>query len=321
VNGSDGTHDHPQGHGHAHPPARKGEGRAGSAAEVTLRDDGLAQRALRVGVSPRALIVHLGTDVVVRTPTRPGQHDGNVVDLLAPPRPEDVPALVERVERAMTPLGVRHVHVRFELPVDERPEPALTAALTAQRLELAWLRAMELAVVPDGASDPAAVAGLAVERLPAPSADGTVTAVDRRWHAAAVLDRYAVGDDVPTWRDWDEEDAAWARATVRELALLGRAEVWLASRHGMPVATLTVVRDLDGIAVVQDLVTHPTHRRRGVATALLTAVIRDHRARRPDERFLATVAPGSEAERFLAGRGMRPVADVCLALRPERRPG
>jgi len=304
-------------HGHDHDHGHKRRPRSGPPAEVTRRDDGLGQRALRVGVSPQALIVHLGTDVVVRTPSRPDHYDGNVVDLLTPPDATEIPALVTRVQRTMAPLGVAHVHVRFELPVGASVDPSLATALTAAGLEVELLRILEL---DSEQGTPVQPAGLQIERLTAPSVDGDDQPLERRWHAAAVLDRYATGADVATWRTWDEEGAAWAHGTVRELAQVGRAELWLAVRQGMPVAKLTVVRDLDGIAVIEDLVTHPAHRRRGIARALVDAAIADHRARRAQERLLVAVLPGSDSERLHLALGMRPVVDVCSALRPGTAP-
>lgn len=318
MSDADDAHDHEpeRAHGHERRP------RSGPPARVDRRDDGLGQRALRAGVSPQALIVHLGTDVVVRTPSRPDHHDGNVVDLLAPPGADDVPALVARVQRTMAPLGVAHVHVRFERPIDAGIDPALAAALSAAGLKVELVRILELDAERAGARDVASpqVAGLQVERLAGPPEDGSDRPLERRWHAAAVLDRYAVGQDVATWRAWDEEGAAWAQGTVRALARLGRAETWLAVRQGMPVAKLTVTRDLDGIAVIEDLVTHPAHRGRGIARALVAAVIAEHRARHAPDRLLVAVLPGSQSERLHLALGMRPIVDVCSALRPGAAP-
>jgi ribosomal protein S18 acetylase RimI-like enzyme len=291
-------------------------------AEVTRRDDGLALRALRVGVAPNALIVHVGTDVVVRTPSRPDHLDGNVVDLIAAPDPDQVPALLERVRRLMEPVGVAHVQVRFEQPVGTALDATLRAAFVDAGCHLDVEQVLELRADVE-------VAGMALEvrRLALPTAaqateDGEDPALDRvterRWHAAAVLDRYATGEDVPAWRTWDEEGATWNRRRIRELASLGRADVWLASRQGMPVASLVVLRDLDGVAVVEDVVVHPAHRRRGIARTLLSAALAHQQQARPGERVLLAAHPRGVALGLYTSLGFVGVADVWTAIRVPR---
>lgn len=312
---------------------------SGRATDVTRRDDGLALRALRVGVSPSALVVHLGTDVVVRTPSRPDHLDGNVVDLLALPAPDSVAGLLTRVARLMEPVGVGHVQVRCELPVGVPLEPDLRAAFEQEGCVLSVERILELhhrVEVPGMAIElrrlalPAATADMARDTAPdaAPgAASGAVQdddlradmVTERRWHAAAVLDRYAQGEDVPAWRTWDEEGAAWNRRRIRELAALGRADVWLASRHGMPVASLVLLRDLDGVAVVEDVVVHPAHRRRGIARTLVAAALTHQQQARPTERVLLGADPDGVALALYEGLGFVPVADVLTALRPAGR--
>jgi GNAT superfamily N-acetyltransferase len=285
-------------------------------AGITRRDDGLALRALRVGVAPTALVVHLGTDVVVRTPSRPDHLDGNVVDLIAAPEPTDVPSLLERIRRQMEPVGVGHVQVRFEQPVAAVLDVGLQRAFEDASCVLTVERVLELqgdVEVPGMALD--------VRRLALPSAaegDELDAVTERRWHAAAVLDRYATGEDVPAWRTWDEEGAAWNRRRIRDLAALGRADVWLAARQGMPVGSLVVLRDLDGVAVVEDVVVHPAHRRRGVARTLLAAALAHQRLARPSERVLLAADPDGPALALYGALGFVPLADVWTAIRPAR---
>jgi len=290
-------------------------------AEITRRDDGLALRALRVGVAPSALVVHLGTDVVVRTPSRPDHLDGNVVDLIAPPDPEQVPALLERVRRLMEPVGVAHVQVRFEQPVGTPLDATLRAAFVDAGCHLDVEQVLELRAdieVPGMALE---VRRLALPATVSPAggveAEADVVA-ERRWHAAAVLDRYASGEDVPAWRTWDDEGAAWNRRRIRELASLRRADVWLASRQGMPVASLVVLRDLDGLAAVEDVVVHPAHRRRGIARTLLSAALAHQQQARPGERVLLAADPRGVALGLYTSLGFVAIADVWTAIREPR---
>ncbi len=288
-------------------------------AEVTRREDGLALRVLRVGVHPGALVMHVGTDVVVRTPVRPDHHEGNVTDLLAPPDASEVDGRAEAARRLMEPIGVRQLHLRYELPVDDAlPDGVVSddadrvAALEAAGFHVSVQRVLVIdpAGLPDEAPVPAE--DLTLERLV--HSDGDVLA-ERRWYAASVLDRYAHGDDVTEWRAWDDAWGAWQRDRVRALAGLRRAEVRLAARHGMPVATLTLLDDLDGLVTIDNLVTHPAHRRRGIARTLLASALATLRGIDTVEHVALAVAPGSPVERLARGLGFRPVADVRSWLR------
>lgn len=290
---------------------------------VSRRDDGGALRALRVGVHPSALVQHLGTDVVVRTPERPDHRDGNVVDLLVPPGPGEVPARLEAIRRLMTPVGVGDLHLRYELPAGalgatgdpaddgdadgDAEERARADALRAAGCRSEALHVLVLDVDGLPAVDPALPADTTVERLVGP--DGDVVA-GRRWYAAGVLDRYAHGDEVEQWRTWDTGWGGWHRDRLAALARIGRAEVWLASRHGMPVASVTLLDDADGLAVVEAVITHPAHRRRGIARILLTTALRSLRVAPAPDRVAVAVHPGAPAEALFTGLGFRPSADV-----------
>lgn len=293
-----------------------------SGAGVTRRDDGLALRTLRVGVHPRALVIHVGTDVVVRTPARPDDRDGNVVDLLTPPSAGEVGARLEGVRRLMEPIGARHLHLRYEVPSGSADGPDVAAEEEAARtveLEAAGCRVSDLEVLQLAVSDlptaaPEPPGDVTIERLAGP--DGDVLD-SRRWYAASVLDRYASGDDVTAWRAWDDAWGAWDRERVAALARGRRAEVWLATRHGMPVASLTLLDDLDGLAVVDRIITHPAHRRRGIARALLGAGLVSLVGAASLERITAVMPVDAPIGVLTRTMGFTPVADVRAWLRPE----
>ncbi len=278
------------------------------------REEGTALRALRLTVAPGALVTRAGTDVVVRTPTRPDHHAGNVVDVIAPPSAADVPALAVRVRRLLEPTGVARPHLRWERPAGTGaagPDAAALAALSEAGFAPVVTRVLRL---PSATGSSRTVVGAA--RLPVSGRDpgGDDPATARRWHGADVLQRYAVGDDVDTWRRWDAEGAAWDRERVRGLAAVGRADVWLATAQGIPVATLTVLRDGAGVALVEDLVTHPAHRRRGHAAALLRAAVDAEHAAAPGGVVCVEAEPDGPSARLLDALGAEPVADVVSAL-------
>jgi GNAT superfamily N-acetyltransferase len=287
---------------------------------VLAREEGLALRALRLAASPGALVTRAGTDVVVRTPSRPDHHGGNVVDLIGPPRPDEVPAVLTRVRRLLEPTGVARPHVRWERPVGvaaPSDEGAALAALEAGGFAPRTTVLLELPVAADAPAGAPPASGRTVSRLPVPGRDpdGDDPATARRWHGSDVLQRYAAGADVEAWRRWDAEGAAWDRGVTRALARLGRADVWLATAQGIPVATLTVLRDAAGVALLTDLVTHPAHRGRGHAGALLAPATAAEHAAAPRTRVLAEVEPGGTSERLLTRGGAVPVAVVVSALR------
>jgi len=288
-------------------------------AGVTRREEGLALRALRVGVHPQALVMRVGTDVVVRTPARPDDHDGNVTDLLVAPDAASIPGRIEAAWRLMEPIGVRRVHLRYELAVDAPDDAQRVEALAVAGLRPTVRRVLTLdaADLPEPAPGPAAAVTL--ERLTDP--DGDVLA-ERRWYAASVLDRYAHGDDVADWRAWDEQWGAWRRERVRALARSHRAEVRLAARHSMPVATLTMLDDQDGLVVIDSIVTHPAHRRCGIARTLLRSALTSLRGIDTLQHVALATVPGSPAEGLFLGSGFRPAADVAcwLQIDPASRP-
>lgn len=288
---------------------------------VVRRDDGLALRTLRVGVHPQALVIHVGTDVVVRTPARPDHRDGNVVDLLTPPTADEVGARLEGVRRLMEPIGSRHLHLRYEVPagsadgsgVADGEEAARASGLEAAGCRVSDLEVVQLAVsdLPTAAPEPPA--DVTIERLVGP--DGDVLDA-RRWYAASVLERYAYGDDVTAWRAWDDVWGAWDRERVAALARERRAEVWLATRHGMPVASLTLLDDLDGLAVVDRIITHPAHRRRGIARALLGAGLMSLVDAPTLERITAVGPVDAPIGVLARTMAFTPVADVRAWFRP-----
>lgn len=289
-----------------------------SAAGVTRRDDGLALRSLRVGVHPEALIIHIGTDVVVRTPARPDHRDGNVVDLLAPPAADEVKTRLEGVRRLMEPIGVQHLHLRYELPHGDdggTEERARAEALAAAGCRVTDRQVLQLAVNDLPADVPQTPPDVTIERLVGP--DGDVID-ERRWYAASVLDRYAHGEDVVAWRSWDDAWGAWDRERFAALARAHRAEVWLASRHGMPVAALTLVDDLDGLIVVDRPITHPAHRRRGIARALLGTALASLVGMAQLDRITLATATDAPIGSLCRSVGFTPVADVRDWLGPGR---
>ncbi len=278
-------------------------------------DERLGLSVLRAGLSPVTLVTYARDHVAVRTPSRPDFHFGNTLDLTGVPTPDQLDGFLDRYEQTIGQLGAGHVQLRWETPLDAGAPPAAptpdTEVVGRARglgLEVAPLTVLLLdrLVAPQG--------GAAVELAPVPAPDGTAGgAVDRRWHATTVLYRYLAGDTPDDWRGDDDGFVAWSVEQQRTLASSGRCQVWVALRHGMPVARLGLLHDRQGLAVVEDVVVHPAHRRRGIASALTHRAVVHHLEVDPSARVGLAADPGSGADLLYRRLGFRPHATVWTA--------
>jgi ribosomal protein S18 acetylase RimI-like enzyme len=83
---------------------------------------------------------------------------------------------------------------------------------------------------------------------------------------------------------------------------------WLAYVDGEPRSYLASWEGIDGVGQIEDLFTHPEHRRRGLATALIHHCVADCRAHGADVVVLAADPEGTAKEMY-GSLGFRPVAE------------
>ncbi len=100
-------------------------------------------------------------------------------------------------------------------------------------------------------------------------------------------------------------------ATRRAWTEAGRGAWWGAFDDGRLIGSLGLFAE-GGLARYQDVVTHPDHRRRGVATALIVAAARASSA----TTFVLVAAADSDAARLYQRLGFAPVATVTDLIRP-----
>lgn len=286
------------------------------ATRVRRLDDRLGLALLRVSLPPRSLVTLARDHVLVRTPSRPDFHDGNTLDLAAPPQPGSLARWMRRFGETVGRVGATRVRLRWEEPADPAAcaRPSLPTALAEEAaglgLELEPLAALllhELAPPREVDADLVAVGP--------PSADGAGH-VERQWYASTVLSRYEHGETPDQWREHDDDFERWRADVDRELAAAGRARLWLALRHGMPVGRLVLAHDRQGLAVVEDVVVHPVHRRLGIAGALTRRAVVDHLEERPGDRVGIVAVAASPAERLYRRLGFRPHATLWVATGP-----
>lgn len=240
-----------------------------------------------------------GDHRVVTTAAQPHFYWGNFLVVPAPIAPNDVDGWIERA-RAVAAPGVAHVALCLDAVDGVIGPPATVDALTAAGFTLETLIAMTARGPVVAAAPPP---GVAIRRF----------ASDDDWQAMRAL-ALAVEPDTPGYADYLD---GWIPSR-RAAAAVDRVRWWGAFEGDALVASAGVV-PLGAIARYQDVMTHPAHRRRGLASAVLAAIDTDERARGAETLVLVVGADNAPARAAYRKLGFVDGDRAVQALRPPAR--
>lgn len=252
-------------------------------------------RAIQATLDPGTVLAPLDGLVVVRTPTRPDFWEGNALHLLTAPEPSELDGLLADWDRRFgSNPAIEHVRVRWVEPQAGRDLDRLREAASDRGLAVDLVSHLELE-----------------QPTSTPPVDGVevmVASDPRQWHGATVLFRHT---------DWGGDEGFWRETMAgrRQLAEEGRAITYLAVRWGIPVGTASLCWDPladvgphhAGLAIIEDVVVHPAHRRLGIASALVHTAVARHLSAHPRAR---TVLRTEDAVALYERLGFRPAATI-----------
>lgn len=220
-----------------------------------------------------------GTHLVVRTPDNPTYWWGNFLLLPGPPEPGE----------AVEVVAAFHA----EFPTAEHVAIGVdgTATLDVDELVAAGLEAQPGVVLT--ARDLVA---------PAHQVDAELRPLaDRDW--TAWVDLEAASSDMPD----PARNRRFLAARGRQFRTLvgdGQGTHWGAFVDGVPVATLGVYEAGSGLARYQSVTTHPDHRRRGLASALVHRAGTEALERDDIQRLVIAADHGGDAARVYRRVGL-----------------
>lgn len=265
--------------------------------------DGVGLTGERASVGPSTLITTATGGYVLRTPSRPDFRNGNALHLPAPSGdPAADLARFDDLIGGTVPGADRRL--RWEDPRPGAAAPPAVQQVTRDRG--GWLTSLAVMQLTGPLSTPGRLAGV----------EPVLATREQHWAGAAALDLHGRG---PGSRADEQGFFRWRTGQVAQLARVGCARLWLVKAAGVPAAKVTIVRGPapggrarrggsgeTGLGWIASVVTHPLHRRRGLATSLVHHAVTVHRREHPDD--LVGVAAGRSAERLYARLGFEGVA-------------
>lgn len=231
-------------------------------------------------------VLDRGSYLVVTMPDEPSFYHGNFLVLPSAPGRGELPHWTRTFADELDDPRIRHVTLRWDGVTDQVPAQDELAA-AAFTIERHWvMTASEL-------TSPRAPEGIELRPLQAAEMPAVVPL------ALALADRH---DEL--YRQF------LARRAVAKQRLVerGLATWWGAFDGSQLVASLGIV-PLDGVVRYQDVQTAPTHRRRGIAGALVAAAAKDR------GKVVIVAEPDSAAARLYGRLGFTVTERIASACR------
>lgn len=283
---------------------------------------GIGLAAERLGHGPDVLVTTASDHVALRTPSRPDHFSGNAIHLFAPP-----PAVRPWLQRHATSIGripgVTGAFLCWEVEEDlaqdlapdassrgaaEHLPPRLSDRLPDDVPDDASIELVSAMVWrPDLADADADTRLAALEALGVPTPPDIRSGADEHVMAGAraLYLQAGWGTDVDYWR--------WHVAQQLDLLVAGRCDVWVSYVQGIPACRVSLMHDRAGLAIVEDVVTHPLHRGSGLASGIVVHAVAHHLAGHSADTVVIRADASGPARRIYERLGFVTVAtDICL---------
>lgn len=269
---------------------------------------GIGLAAERLGHGPDVLVTTASDHVALRTPTHPDHFSGNAIHLFA--APSEVGPWLDRYARSIGQIpGVSGAFLCWEVDADVTADE-LAAHVPADVPTAADVEAVSVMVWRPDLATAGGEARLAVvkalDNLDPGTLDIRSGAAERVMAGARALYLQAGwGTDVDYWR--------WHVAQQLDLMVAGRCDVWVAYAMGIPASRASLMHDRAGLAIVEDVITHPLHRGKGLASAMVVHSLSHHVAGHPSDTIVIRAEASGPARRIYERLGFVTVAtDICL---------
>ena len=251
-------------------------------------------------IATRGQVIDRGAYLITHTPDDPGYLRGNMLVLPAPLVPGQLPSMIDRFTRELSPIdpAIRHVTFAWDGITGDpgAPDELAAAGFTLETTQVLTTTQPAVAAPP---------AGIALRPL----------APDELARAAELAVAIRGDDGEPSdeaYRQFRYRRAVWQR----ELVAHRLAQFWGAFDGQTLVASLGLVQ-LGRLGRYQDVKTARSHRRRGIASALLSAAARAMRSSGIEELVIQTDL-GNVAARVYQRAGFRPIEQIASAYRGQR---